>query len=194
VKKLLALAIVGGFIALTVGCPSPSTPPPASKTGGTPTPPKTDPKKEGKTHEGKVVKVDGAKLTMKGKDGEMTHEVGKDAKVTVDGTKAELKDLKEGQEITVTTDEKDAVTKVEAKKAGEVKAPEPKTHEGKVVKVTGDKLTMKSGDKEMTHDIGKDVKITVDGTKAELKDLKEGQEIKVTTDEKDAVTKIEAKK
>jgi len=193
VKKLLALAIVGGFLALATGCPPASTPPPPSKTGGTPTgPAKTEPKKEGKTHEGKVVKVDGTKLIMKGKDGEMTHEVGKDAKVTVDGKAAELKDLKDGQEIKVTTDDKDKVTAVEAKKADEVKAPEPKTHKGKVVKVDGDKLTMKGeDDKEHMHDL-KGATITRDGKPAKAEDLKADDELTVTTED-GKVTKVDAK-
>jgi len=68
------------------------------------------------THTGKVVKVDGTKLTMTGKDGkEHTHVIPAGAKVIVDGKDAKLADLKEGQEITVIVDKKE-ITKVEAKK------------------------------------------------------------------------------
>lgn len=68
------------------------------------------------THEGKVVKVDGAKLTMTGKDGkEHSHVIPAGAKIIVDGKEAKLADLKAGQEITVVVDKKE-ITKVEAKK------------------------------------------------------------------------------
>jgi hypothetical protein len=191
VKKLLALAIVGGFIALTVGCPSPSTPPPASKTGGTPTPPKTDPKKEGKTHEGKVVKLDGTKLKMKSGDNEMSHEI-KDAKITVNGKAAEAKDLIEGMEITVTVDEKDVVTKVDAKKAAEPPKAETKTQKGKFGKLDGTKLTITDDDKkDHTFDL-KDSEITRDGKKVKADELKADDQITVTTED-GKVTKVDAK-
>jgi len=70
------------------------------------------------THDGKVVKVDGEKLTMTDKAGkEHTHAVSKIAKVTIDGKDAKLADLKAGQDITVTVDkDKSEVTKIDAKK------------------------------------------------------------------------------
>lgn len=68
------------------------------------------------------------------------------------------------------------------------------THDGKVVKVDGDKLVMtdKAG-KEHTHLVGNAAKVIVDGKDAKLSDLKPGQEITVTTEKKE-ITKIEAKK
>jgi Cu/Ag efflux protein CusF len=73
------------------------------------------------------------------------------------------------------------------------------THEGKVVKVEKDKLTMtdSADKKEHTHTIPADAKITIDGKEAKLEDLKAGTAIKVTTEKKGdkvVVTKIEGKK
>lgn len=73
------------------------------------------------THEGKVVKAGGGKLTMTDKDGknEHTHTIGADAKITMDGKDAKLEDLKAGSAVTVTTEKKGdkvVVTKVEGKK------------------------------------------------------------------------------
>ena len=73
----------------------------------------------------------------------------------------------------------------------------PGTHEGKVVKVDGTKLTMtdKEGKKEHTHVIPADAKITLDGKEAKLSDLKAGAKLKVTTEKKGdkiQVVKIEA--
>ena len=71
------------------------------------------------THEGKVVKVDGTKLTMTDKDGkEHSHDVPATAKVMDEGDKEiKLGDLKAGQMIMVTMDKDDkAVAKVQVKK------------------------------------------------------------------------------
>src|SRR5439155_3313166 len=58
------------------------------------------------THEGKVVKVDGAKLTMSVKDEKHTHAVPADAKITCDGKDCKLSDLKEGFFVKVTAEKK----------------------------------------------------------------------------------------
>ena len=70
-----------------------------------------------------------------------------------------------------------------------------KVHEGTVVKAGDGKLTMtaKSDGKEHSHDIGKDVKITLDGKAAKLEDLKADFAITVTTDDKGVVTMVDAK-
>ncbi len=70
------------------------------------------------------------------------------------------------------------------------------THEGKVVKIEPNKLTMtsKDGGKDHSHIIGRDVKITLDGKDCKLEDLKPGNTVKVTTKDKDRTTvlKVEA--
>jgi hypothetical protein len=142
VKKLLALMIVGGLVALIAGCPpatttgtGPKSGSPTTKAGDTAKTDKdtaktdkdtaktdkdtakTDKDKEPavKTHKGTVVKVDGTMLTMKGDDGkEMKHDL-KDAKITRDGKDIKADELKADDKITVTM-EGDKVTKVEAAK------------------------------------------------------------------------------
>jgi hypothetical protein len=73
------------------------------------------------------------------------------------------------------------------------------THEGKVVKVEVDKLTMtdKDGKNQHTHTVPAAAQITLDGKAAKLADLKAGAKVKVTTEkvgDKIQVTKIEAQK
>jgi len=73
------------------------------------------------THEGKVLKIDGVKLTMTDKDGtnKHTHAVPADAKITLDGKDAKLGDLKTGFFIKVTAEkvgDKNVITKIEAKR------------------------------------------------------------------------------
>jgi type 1 fimbria pilin len=66
-------------------------------------------------------------------------------------------------------------------------------HEGEVVKASAGKLTMTGEDKKQhTHDVAKDAAITLDGKKAKLEDLKAHAHVKVTVDDKNMVTKIEA--
>jgi len=71
-----------------------------------------------------------------------------------------------------------------------------KTHEGKIVSVSKDKLTMteKDGTNKHTHKVSADATITLDGKKAKLTELKEGQFVKVTfSDDADkTATKLEA--
>src|SRR5262249_51548462 len=72
----------------------------------------------------------------------------------------------------------------------------PGRHEGKVVKVSGEKLTRtdRAGKNEHTHVIPATAKITANGKDAKLVDLKAGDLIKVTIEKKgdrNEVTKVE---
>ena len=69
------------------------------------------------------------------------------------------------------------------------------TLEGTVKKVDADKSTVVVTDKDkkdVTVTVNKDAKITLDGKKAKLADLKEGQAVKVTHEDNKA-TEVEAK-
>ncbi len=78
--------------------------------------------------------------------------------------------------------------------AGRAALAEDKTHEGTIVSVEAHKFTMtgKTDEKKHSHDVGKDVKITLDGKTAKLDELKAGHHVKVTTDAKGVVTKVDA--
>jgi hypothetical protein len=72
-----------------------------------------------KSHEGKVVSVDNGKLTMTDKDGgkKTTHKVSAEATITLEGKKAKLSEIKEGQFVKVwySDDADKTATKVEAR-------------------------------------------------------------------------------
>ena len=76
-------------------------------------------KPDANTHEGKIVKIDGNKLTMTDKEGknEHTHTISPDAKITCDAKECKLADLKVGVAVTITTKkgDKDMAVKVEAR-------------------------------------------------------------------------------
>ena len=76
---------------------------------------------------------------------------------------------------------------------GEKDGDKDKTHEGKVVSVKGNKLTMETKGKEHSHEVAATAKITCDGKPCKLTDLKPGFMIRVTTENGDRVTRIEAK-
>jgi hypothetical protein len=84
--------------------------------------------------------------------------------------------------------------------AGPVRAEEKgDTHEGTVVKAGSATLVMKAegDDKEHSHAVAPDAKITCDGKECKLDELKPGCKVKVTTEKKDdktVVTRIDAKK
>src|SRR5258708_7475726 len=70
-----------------------------------------------KTHDGKIVKAGDGKLTMTLQDGkkQQTHDVANNAKITLDGKQAKLEDLKEGMSVTVTTNDTNVATVIEAR-------------------------------------------------------------------------------
>jgi hypothetical protein len=75
------------------------------------------------THQGKVVEAGAGKLTMTDTAGknQHSHEVDADAAITCEGKTCGLADVKAGDMVTVTTEQKGGktvATKVEAKKAG----------------------------------------------------------------------------
>jgi hypothetical protein len=86
------------------------------------------------------------------------------------------------------------------KTAAKDKADQGNTHEGTVVSVTGNKLSMrgkgKDGQegKEHEHTLSATAKVTIDGKSGQLTDLKPGQKIRVTMDKTDKtmVSRVEA--
>ncbi len=72
-----------------------------------------------------------------------------------------------------------------------------KPHEGKVVGVTGDKLTTTCSEgKEHCHTMAKDAKVTCNGKASKAEDLKAGTQVRVTThkDDKSVATAVESGK
>lgn len=71
----------------------------------------------------------------------------------------------------------------------------PKTFEGRIVSMTGDKLVMLSKEgTEYSHTLAKDAQLTCDGTVCKAEALKPGYKIRVTTKkgERDVVNSIES--
>jgi hypothetical protein len=61
------------------------------------------------------------------------------------------------------------------------------THDGKVVSVTGDKLTTTCSEgKQHCHTMSKDAKVTCDGQTSKAADLKAGTHVRVTTSKDDS--------
>jgi hypothetical protein len=163
--------------------------------------------------EGKIVRIEGNKIVMTDKDGkkEHTHTLAPDAKVMLDGKEAKLTDLKKDQTVRVTTKEGDPTqaVRVEAldknkdfggkdfdKKPPELNllvfADDKNTHEGKIVRIEGNKIVMvdKDGKNEHTHTLALDAKIMCDGKECKLTDLKKDQQVRVTTKEGDATQAV----
>ena len=142
------------------------------------------------THDGTVVSINSTKLVMtsKGqKDGkEHTHSFATEIKMTLDGKTCKAEDIKTGLKIRVTTKAGDTkvATHIEAIDKNETFA---NTHDGKVVSITSSKLMMssKGDDKEHSHSISADTKVTCDGKVCKTSDLKVGMRIRVTTKKSD---------
>ena len=70
-----------------------------------------------KVHEATVVKAGEGKITLKfkGDDSKHTHDVAKDAKITLDDKEVNLEELKEGFSVKATMDDKFVIHKIDAK-------------------------------------------------------------------------------
>lgn len=71
------------------------------------------------------------------------------------------------------------------------------THDGKVVSITGDKLTTTCGEgKQHCHTVAKDAKVTCDGHPSKVADLKTGTPVRVTRhkDDKSVATAVDSGK
>ena len=70
-----------------------------------------------KVHEATVVNAGEGKITLtfKGDDSKHSHDVAKDAEITLDGKTVKLEALKEGFPVKATMDDKFVVHKIEAK-------------------------------------------------------------------------------
>ena len=75
------------------------------------------PAADDKAQDATVVKAGDGKMTLtfKGNDKKHTHDVAKDATITLDGKTAKLDELKEGFPAKVTMDDKYVISKIEAK-------------------------------------------------------------------------------
>jgi hypothetical protein len=74
------------------------------------------------------------------------------------------------------------------------KSDKANTHEGKVVSVKGQQLTMEAKGQKHTHKVAPDAKITCDGKNCKLDDLKAGTMIRVTVDNlTNTATRIDAR-
>lgn len=148
------------------------------------------------THSGTVVSVTGNKLVMTSEqDGEHSHTMAADAKVTLDGKVCKAADLKAGTKIRVTTqgDGNGLVNRIEAIDRDLDFAST--RHEGKLVSISGNKLVMTcEQDKEYSRTLAADAKVTLDGEACKASVLKSGTRIRVTSqsDDKSPVSRIEA--
>ena len=72
---------------------------------------------EDKVHDATVVKAGDGKITLtfKGDEKKHTHDVAKDAKITLDGKEAKLDALKEGFTVKMTMDSEFVIHKIHAK-------------------------------------------------------------------------------
>ena len=151
--------------------------------------------KKDRTHDGKLVSVTSDKLVMTGKDGyERSHTLARNVRVTLDGRVCQPADLKAGTRIRVTTRNADPplVIRIEGFDKHPAFAASNR-HDGKLVRISGDRLVMTSteGSDEHTYALAVDAKVTCDGSVCRAADLKPGMRIRVMTDREAAQSAIQ---
>jgi hypothetical protein len=148
------------------------------------------------THDGEVVSVSDDKVVMMNKDGkEHSHTLATGATVTRDGVACRTRDLAAGMKVRVTTkaDDENVAIHIEAIDKNERFA---NIHDGVVVSIAGNQLVMTSAadNKQHSHTVAADAKVTCDGNTCTMVDLKAGLKIRVTTNanDKNVAIRIEA--
>ncbi len=147
------------------------------------------------THDGTLVSIRDKTLTLTGSDKKQrSFTLRADAKLTLDGKTCQAQDLKTGTRIRVSANPNDGMvaTFVDAIDKNEMFA---NTHQGQLVSVVDNKLTMKGKDgKEHSHLLSDDAKLTLDGKICQAQDLKSGMDVRVTTNrtDKKIANRIEA--
>lgn len=145
-------------------------------------------------HDGMVVStVDDTLMMKSGAEGnEHSHELLKDARVTLDGKSCRLSDLKKGISIRVTTDDafSAVATRIEAIDTSPAFASN--VHDGTVVSFSEDTLVMKGDDgNEHSHPLAADATLILDGKVCSMTDVRKGLAIRVTT--RDAFSPVAAR-
>jgi hemoglobin len=149
------------------------------------------------TTTGKVVRVEGNKLTVNVDGKEQSIQVSPEAKVVIDGKDGKVENIKKDSTATVTS-KGEVVTKVEANSpVPPLPPPLPGGKEtiaaGKVTKVEKDKLTLKDDEgKEKSFTVPETAKLTINGKDGKLVDVKTDSSVTVTS-KGDEVTKVEVK-
>lgn len=150
------------------------------------------------THDGKLVSISGDKLVMTaGPDGkEHSHNLARDAKLTLDGKACKAADLKAGTRIRVTTqgEGNSVASRIEGLDKNSDFASN--RQDGKVVSVTGNKLvmTLTQGSEPQTYTLTTTANVTCDGKVCKPADLKPGMKVRVTLESAApyAATRVEA--
>jgi hypothetical protein len=186
-KKLIAMLVIGGFLAAgVIGCgPTPSTepekkPPPKD----TMPPPKP---KEVKT-EGKVTKSADGKITVKSATGDKDFTITDDKVVTIDDKPGKAAEIKVDHTVTI-TEVDGKITEVKAKSAA---APPPETAPkpvtGKVTKSAEGKITVDGKEYDAST-----AKVTIDDKPGKAADIKADSTATITFDKEGKVTTVEVK-
>jgi hypothetical protein len=118
-------------------------------------------------------------------------QVGRTARVNVNGEKAQLADLKEGQQVTVTfrnvateiRTNRDGANETATDNAKETAANRNQARtQGKIQSVSGEQNQLVLRDqagKERRFHVGREARVTIDGKAGQLADLRRGQEVSI---------------
>jgi Cu/Ag efflux protein CusF len=131
----------------------------------------------------KSVFLDKNEIVLKGILSDTTYDINKDAKVCLDGRKAKLADLKEGDKVAI-----DFEKTGDRRKSGEVRALRKATEAtGAVRGVNAEKnmLIHRGVLKDANKHHEKDASVWINGKAGELADLREGDQVAVVYEERE---------
>jgi hypothetical protein len=144
------------------------------------------------TLQGKIQSISAAQGRLAVRDQRDTEhriQVGRDARVIINGQKAQLADLKEGQPVTVTY--RSIATEIRTGQGGASETATDNAREraaqartqGKVQSVLDEQNQLVLRDqngKERRFQVGREARVNIDGKQGRLADLRRGQEVSVS--------------
>lgn len=149
------------------------------------------------THDGKLIGFSGDQLLMTNNDGrEYSYTLTADARLTLDGKVCKAADLKRGTRLRVTTQGEDERMANHVEAVDKNPEFEIIRQDGIFVSITDNRLVMTDTQSEVEHSrkLTVDVKVTCDGKDCELRDLKPGMRVRVSSqsEKPDTISRIEA--
>jgi Cu/Ag efflux protein CusF len=129
------------------------------------------------------ISADKAEVVVKGIVSDTTYELNKDARLCLDGKKAKIGDLQEGDRVTVEFDK----TKQGHLKASEVRALRKATETTGTVRSADaqkNQLTLKGIVKDTTYNLEKSTVVLINGKEGKVADLREGDQVRITYEQR----------
>ncbi|WP_432661777.1 S-layer homology domain-containing protein [Wukongibacter baidiensis] len=136
-------------------------------------------------YEGEVEEIEDDEITIKVNKVEMAFEIENDVEVEFKNREGSVKDIEEGDEVKVRLNEDEEIEYIKV-----YRDLEESEYEGEVEEIEDDEITIKVNKVEMTFEMENDVEVEFKNREGSVKDIEEGDEVKVRLNEDEEIEYI----